>query len=76
VEFSKMTIKGQVVVPSKIRQKYGMKPGTEVAFVEQQGKLFLQPLNKKYFKTLAGVCGTKGEMLASLMEDKKPEREL
>jgi AbrB family looped-hinge helix DNA binding protein len=73
---SKMTIKGQIVVPSKIRRKYGMRKGTKVAFIEQQGKLLLQPLDKKYFEALAGVCGTTGEMLASLMEDKKRERDL
>jgi AbrB family looped-hinge helix DNA binding protein len=76
METSVVTTKGQIVVPSKIRQKYGMKKGMKVAFIEQNGKLVIQPLDKNYFESLAGILGTDGEMLKSLQEDKKREREL
>jgi AbrB family looped-hinge helix DNA binding protein len=71
-----VTTKGQIVVPSKLRHKYGMRKGTKVAFIEQGGKLTIQPLDKNYFESLAGILGTEGDMLKSLMEDKKLEREL
>lgn len=71
-----ITTKGQVVIPSKIRHKYGMKKGTKVAFIEQNNKLTIQPLDRNYFESLAGILGTEGDMLKSLMEDKKLEREL
>jgi AbrB family looped-hinge helix DNA binding protein len=76
METSVVTIKGQIVVPVKIRRKFGMKKGTKIAFIEQNGKLFIQPLDKSYFESLAGVLATEGKMLKSLMEDKKREREL
>jgi AbrB family looped-hinge helix DNA binding protein len=76
METSVVTIKGQIVVPVKIRRKFGMKKGTKIAFIEQNGKLYIQPLDKSYFESLAGVVGTEGKMLKSLMEDKKREREL
>jgi len=76
METSVVTIKGQIVVPVKIRRKFGIKKGTKIAFIEQNGKLFIQPLDKSYFESLAGVLGTEGKMLKSLMEDKKREREL
>ena len=76
METSLVTVKGQIVIPARIRQKFEIKKGTRVAFVEQQGKFILQPLNKKYFANLAGVLGTKGKLLRSLMESKKKEREL
>jgi AbrB family looped-hinge helix DNA binding protein len=75
METSVVTTKGQIVVPSKIRLKYGMKKGIKVAFIEQNGKLVIQPLDKNYFESLAGILGTDGEMLKSLQEDKKQERE-
>ncbi len=53
-----------------------MKKGMKVAFIEQNGKLLIQPLDKNYFESLAGILGTDGEMLKSLQEDKKREREL
>lgn len=76
METSVVTSKGQIVVPSKIRYKFKMKRGTKVAFIEQNGKLILQPLDKNYFESLAGILGTDGDMLKGLMEDKKREREL
>jgi len=76
METSVVTVKGQIVIPSRIRHKYGMKKGTKIAFIEQNGKLLIQPLDKNYFESLAGILGTDGEMLKSLQEDKKREREL
>jgi AbrB family looped-hinge helix DNA binding protein len=76
METSVVTVKGQIVIPARIRRKFGIKKGTRVAFVEQQGKLMLEPLNKDYFANLAGALGTKGKLLRSLMESKKKEREL
>ena len=76
METSVVTVKGQVVVPANIRRKFGIKKGTKIAFIEQNGKLIIQPLDKNYFESLAGILGTEGKMLKSLMEDKKREREL
>ena len=71
-----VTVKGQIVVPAIIRKKFGIKKGTKIAFIEQNNKLIIQPLDKSYFESLAGMLGTEGDMLKSLMEDKKQEREL
>jgi AbrB family looped-hinge helix DNA binding protein len=76
MDTSVVTTKGQIVVPAKIRRKFGIKKGTKIAFIEQNGKLIIQPLDKSYFESLAGVLGTEGKMLKSLMDDKKREREL
>lgn len=76
METSVVTVKGQVVVPANIRRKFGIKKGTKIAFIEQNGKLLIQPLDKNYFESLAGILGTEGKMLKSLVEDKKREREL
>ncbi len=76
METSVVTIKGQVVVPARIRRKFGIKKGTKLAFIEQNNKLVIQPLDGIYFRAMAGVLGTKGKLLRSLKEDKKREREL
>jgi len=76
METSVVTIKGQIVVPVRIRRKFGIKKGTKIAFIEQKNKLIIQPLDKNYFGAMAGILGTKGKLLRSLKEDKKREREL
>jgi len=76
VETSIVTVKGQIVIPAKIRGKFGIKKGTKVAFIEQDGKLIIQPIDKSYFESLSGLLGTDGDVLKSLMKDKKREKEL
>jgi AbrB family looped-hinge helix DNA binding protein len=76
METSVVTRKGQIVIPARIRHKFGIKRGTRVAFIEQNGKLIMQLLNKHYFKSMAGILGTKGKLLRGLMEEKKRERQL
>ena len=36
----KVTEKGQVTVPKKLRRKYGITPATEVEFIERDGAIY------------------------------------
>ncbi len=40
---SAVTTKGQVTVPAEVRKKLGINPGDRVGFVEEGGRLILQP---------------------------------
>ena len=37
----RVTIKGQVTIPVKVRKKLGITPGTEIDFVEKNKKFFI-----------------------------------
>lgn len=37
----RITAKGQVTIPKKLREKFGLWPGTEVEFVREEGGLKL-----------------------------------
>ena len=43
----KVTSKGQVTVPLPIRSEFGLKPGTEVEFVTQNGNIILRAKRKR-----------------------------
>ena len=38
-----ITSKGQVTIPQRIRNRYGLKPGTAVEFVAEGTKILLRP---------------------------------
>jgi antitoxin PrlF len=38
-----VTSKGQVTIPQRIRNRYGLKPGTTVEFVAEGTKVLLRP---------------------------------
>jgi AbrB family looped-hinge helix DNA binding protein len=71
-----VTVKGQVVIPSKLRRKLGIKQGTQVTFFERDGEIIIKPITDEYIEKMAGVIGTKGKLLKALKEEKASEREL
>jgi len=40
-----VTVKGQVVIPAKIRHRLGIKKGTKLFFEERKGEIILRPLD-------------------------------
>jgi len=72
-----MTVKGQIVIPSKIRRKLGMKEGTriQVDVDEQAHKIVLTPITREYIQSLRGKYRGKG-LLKALAAEKKREKEL
>jgi AbrB family looped-hinge helix DNA binding protein len=75
-EVSTVTTKGQIVIPSKLRRKYSIKEGTQVAFLEQENRLVLQPLTPEFIRSLRGCLGKDSSALKSLLEDRKRDRDL
>jgi AbrB family looped-hinge helix DNA binding protein len=75
-ELSTVTTKGQLVIPSKLRRKYAIRKGTQVAFLEEKNRLVLQPLTPEFIRSLRGSL--KGEPSATkiLQEERKRDREL
>lgn len=73
---SVVTSKGQVVIPSKLRHKYGIKNGTRVHFYEVNGEIRIVPVTPELIDKNIGLLGTKGKLMRALLEEKKREREL
>jgi AbrB family looped-hinge helix DNA binding protein len=50
-----VTSKGQLVVPSGIRRRYGIKPGIRINFLEENGRIILQPVTRDYIHSFRGI---------------------
>ena len=71
--------KGQVVIPAKLRRKYGIEVGTPVHFLEEGGRIVLQPVTREYINSFRGILKTlPGEKLATqeLLEDRAEDLRL
>lgn len=75
-EVSTVTTKGQLVIPAKIRRKYAIREGTQVAFVEEENRLVLQPLTPEFVSSLRGSLKGERSALNILLADRKRERKL
>jgi AbrB family looped-hinge helix DNA binding protein len=53
MEKSVVTVKGQIVIPFKIRRKFGIKKGTQVSLYEKNGEIVIKPITDEYIRQAA-----------------------
>ena len=72
---SYMTVKGQIVIPSKIRRKFGIKEGTRVRIDvdEQAHRIILTLITRDYIQKLRGKYKGNG-LLAALAAEKESHK--
>ena len=64
-----VTVKGQVVIPAKIRHRLGIKKGTKLFVEERKGEIILRPLDRGYFQKMSGIL--KGGGLTKALEESR-----
>ena len=71
------TSKGQIVIPSSIRRRFGITKGTriQINLSDDETEIILTPITREYVHSLRGKFKGKG-LLKALMAEKKSEREL
>ena len=74
-ETSVVTIKGQIVIPARMRRKMGIKQGTKVCLVAQEDGIVIKPLTKEYFEKMAGILNTGGSLSRKLLEERRKDKE-
>ncbi len=60
IEYSAVNAKGQVVIPADIRDRFDIKRGTRIAFVEEKGRLFIQPVTDAFIESMRGSLARQG----------------
>jgi AbrB family looped-hinge helix DNA binding protein len=71
----KATVKGQVIIPARLRKKYGISKGTRVSVSEGQdeGVIILRPLPDDPITASKGMLKGKTSILKALLKDRKEE---
>jgi AbrB family looped-hinge helix DNA binding protein len=76
VETSVVTTKGQLVIPARLRRRFGIKKGTMVTFLEDDGRIIVQPVTREFIRGLRGSLKAEPSALATLLRERKRERTL
>ena len=76
METSVITSKGQVLIPKRLRNKYGIKTGVKVLFEETDEGVRLRPMNEAYFKSFKGILKSDGNLKEEMREIKEEEKKL
>lgn len=75
MEESTVTSKGQIVVPARLRRRYGLKPGTKVYFIERGNEILFQPVTKEYIGSVHGMLRSETSVTKELLKERARERE-
>ena len=70
------TIKGQIVIPAKIRARFKIKKGTQVNVYDDGKRIIVEPILDDPIQKGRGMLKTKGKILRALVEDRKKEAQL
>jgi AbrB family looped-hinge helix DNA binding protein len=71
---SRVTSKGQVVIPKKLREKYGIRSETAIRWIEKDQGILIVPESEDPIVAARGMLKGSGVMKAYLEEKKRDKR--
>jgi AbrB family looped-hinge helix DNA binding protein len=60
IEYATVKAKGQIVIPVELRRRFQIDEGTKVAFLEEEGRLFIQPVTDEFIDAMQGMLAGRG----------------
>ncbi len=69
-----VSAKGQIVIPSGLRKRLGIKKGTKLSIATRGGELVLKPISEKYFREFPATLDLKGLTVNDLLRDRRQEK--
>ncbi len=71
---SRATVKGQVIIPARLRKKFNIKKGTRVAISEGEGNVILiQPLPDDPIEASRGILKGEKSLIKALLKERREE---
>ena len=71
---SKVTVKGQVLIPADIRKRHNIEPGTEVRIVEYGNVVCIVPVVAEPVAAAWGMLPSKPSLADELLEERKRDK--
>jgi AbrB family looped-hinge helix DNA binding protein len=75
-EFATVTSKGQLVIPAKLRRKFGIRKGTRISIREDNLRLVLQPINEQFIESVCGSLKGGTSLTAFLKKERRREYQI
>ena len=70
-----VTSKGQLVIPARLRKRYGITAGTKIRFVERGGEIVIQPVTKAFIRSVCGMLKSTKAATEDLLKERLKDRE-
>ena len=73
---SKVSVRGQTVIPREIREEFGIKANSRLAWSTRNGVIIAIPVPEDPVAASIGILGGKGFTLKDFLKERQKEREL
>jgi AbrB family looped-hinge helix DNA binding protein len=73
VNTSTISAKGWVVIPKELRERFGLKKGDKVHFVEYGGAIAVVPISKNAIRESAGMLKGDKSLIAALLKSRQED---
>jgi len=73
---TKVSVRGQTVIPHEIREELGIKPNTKIDWSTRNGVIIAIPLPDDPIAASLGALAGRGYTMKNFLEDRNKEREL
>ena len=70
---SKVTSKGQIVIPKRLREKYGILPATAIRWIEKDDGILMVPESEDPIRSARGMLQG-SEILKAYLKEKRLEK--
>ena len=70
-----VSLKGQILIPKSLREKYGVKPGSKVQILEEPGSLIIKPAPEDPIEAACGFLEGDFSLTEDLMNEHRKELE-
>ena len=74
METSNLTSKGQLLIPKRLRNKYGIIPGKKIALIESKAGLILKAIDDNFFDRFVGLLKDEAPSFTEYSAWKKEEK--
>jgi AbrB family looped-hinge helix DNA binding protein len=76
MKYSKVSTRGQTVIPHEIRDELGIEPNSRLAWSTRNGVIILIPVPEDPVAASIGILAGKGFTLKDFLKERQKEREL
>ncbi|MCU1299558.1 MAG: AbrB/MazE/SpoVT family DNA-binding protein [Acidobacteriaceae bacterium] len=73
--FTIVSSKGQIVIPSALREKLRIRTGTRLAIRSENNQLVLQPITEQFIDSLLGCCKGEGSLVELREREHRVEKD-
>lgn len=71
-----VSVRGQTVIPQEIREQFGIKPNTKLAWSTRNGVIVVVPIPEDPVAASVGILAGRGYTLDDFLKERDQEREL